>query len=426
MNRHKTVFDVEYGREDKAHLAKELDIKEDTKMLLRTFNTEIFEPWKSEISLITDTEIKDLLDRTQNERQRLKRRGIQVWLSPKVLACVASFVLVCTLAVLFMNGQGTNTGTGNGNGAPSNAGEFRGAPGGESTALGTLRAEVEKNLEPLAYLVDVQGSVEIRRGQKTITELASCEVLYVGDILALKSAAKVKVMYEDSFFDVAGPGEYQIALPTPLKIEANNMRGIVEPSFTTRGAGYANPVKTIALAPKTLIAQIVAPVTRAGDDAIAVYSPKGVLYGNTPNIHIGGDSAATYTVAVLNLTGETVGKPIQLKGNTSVAWSALSPTPLETDEIYSLKVTQNGKIVNDANNANFWLLSDEERQYLADNLKRFDKIENQEARDFFKANALYMSGCYTEARPIAVKLWQQHKDNNLYANLVKLCDKALK
>ena len=423
MKSHKTVFDHGFPQEDLTYLAKELQLKQrkESKMLLRAYSTEIFEPRDGEIPNATMSEIDALMTKTQKARKRIKgNQRILSFVSPKLLAYAASVIIVCSLAFFLVNKPTAETGTGIAQNTPFDGGKFRGGNHGDNSAV--LVAENDPKLEPLAYLVDAQGQIEIKRSQKTIQPTTSCEVLYAGDVVALKEQAKAKVMYEDAFFDITGEAEYQIASPSPLKVAAGNMRQVIEPSFTTRGAGYTNPVKTVALPPKMLLAQIVAPVTRDGKESINVYSPKGASFTKAPQIHIGGDSASTYTVEVLDLAGDTIGKPIQLKGNSTAPWSAITSSPLEQDEIYSLKVTMNGKIVNDANNSNFWLVSKEDADRIQEALARFDKLDSQEAKEFFKANTLFVNGCYAETRALALKLTRANPQNHLFSSLVNLCN----
>lgn len=426
MKAHKTVFDKGFFQEDADFLTDDVKGKKtkDTKVWLRIYNTEIFEPCANELAPSDSLEIRKLMDLTQGTR-RLLRGGIHFsFFTTRLFAFAASIALVCSLGIFFFSNQ-FDSGNGSSVGKEKfPIGEFRGSRGTNAPPPTNSNME-ETHLEPLAYLVDVQGDVVIKREQSFTPATNSCEVLYVGDIVALTGAAKAKVMYEDSFFDVIAPNEYQIASPSPLKVEVDNMRKIVEPSFTIRGAGYTNQVKTIALPPRMLLAQIVAPITRDGEDTIMIYSPRGATFGNNPQIFIGGDNTSTYVVTVKDLAGDTCGKPIPVMGKTSVAWSAISSKLLQLDEIYTLEVKLNDKIVNDANDSTFWLVPEEEAEKINDAFKRFSKLESQEAKLFFKANTLYLNGCYAEARAIAVELSTEHQMNRLYANLIKLCDKAL-
>ena len=432
MSGYKTIFDREFRNEDKEFLSdKILDGQSGGKgMLLRAYSTEIFEPNTGEMEAATLDECSLFLQATAETRKRMSSKSFFRRHLGRILACAASLAIVGVCMAVFLKGTPKGGAIAKG-GSSSNISGFRGSSGGvqPTSALGTSDNQqtgpVQSLQEPLAYLVDVTGNVAIKRGSSSAKAESGCEVLYAGDLLSLDINATAKVMYEDSFFDIIGPNEYQIASPSPLKIEADNERRPVEPSFTTRGAGVLNNVKTMAIAPKNLLVQIVAPVTRAGSNLIPIFSPHGASFTSKPAISIGGDSGKTYLISILDLTGSTVGKPISLKGNSSVEWKTLSSKPLQEDEIYAVRVTCDGKIVNDANNSNFWLMSKEDSQRLMDDIKRFDKLESPEAKEFFKANALYMNGCYSEARAIAMKLTNTTPNNPLYANLVKLCNNAM-
>ena len=84
----------------------------------------------------------------------------------------------------------------------------------------------------------------------------------------------------------------------------------------------------------------------------------------------------------------------------------------------------NGKIVNDTNNASFWLLSSEEKEKVSVALKYVSSIKSIPEKQFFQANAFYMNGCYAESFLILENA--STTENNLMKQLLKLCKISLK
>ena len=428
MTKCKTCFDRIFRKEEISFLSEEIIDKqrEESRMLLRTYNTEIFDPKQEELPSVTKSEFNKFINRTANIRRKKDQKIILSFQYKYLMACAASLAIVCCM-YFFFTSNNKYFAPENISDNPLNTDVFRGQNGNMpiyQTLSGDAQSSsaVENNVEPLAYLVDTNGNVIIKRGASFRTVNTSCEILNKGDIVSLEGESTVKIMYEDAFFDLAGPSEYQIARSSPLKMGVGNSRQIIEPSFTVRGAGYVDPANTLVIAPKSLIGMIDVPVTRTTGEYIEVFSPRGATFSHTPSITIGGDDNNTYVISVLDFTGDVCGRPMQIMGHSSIAWNEITDEPLHQDEMYSIIVTSNGKIVNDANNAFFWLISSAESERISDVIKHVAEIESTEARCFFNANALYMNGCYAEAREIALKLEQK---NQIYANFVKLCNNAL-
>ena len=91
------------------------------------------------------------------------------------------------------------------------------------------------------------------------------------------------------------------------------------------------------------------------------------------------------------MEGTVIGRPITIAGCTQKDWKDFSAPPIVEDEIYTLRVQLNGKIVNDTNNASFWLLSSEEKEKVSVALKYVSSIKSASERDFFRANSGYQS-----------------------------------
>ena len=176
--------------------------------------------------------------------------------------------------------------------------------------------------------------------------------------------------------------------------------------------------------PVTLLAQIIPPTTRAGDADVQIFSPCGACYGKCPRLGITGNSNSVYEVSVIDMEGSRIGGGVNVRGGTTVDGNDLFTTAIEEDEIYTIRVTLNGKTVNELSASTFWLVGNAERTKIDAALKSISSLSSDRAKDFFTANVLYANGCHSEAYLLARKLYDTEK-NMLYENLLKLCSKAL-
>lgn len=386
-------------------------------MILRRYNTMIFEPERKELEQPMVSEIDSLMKKTKHIRPNAYK--IKDIFSIRIFAYAASFAVVCILAFQIFNTKSTSDVTS----SPEQyiPTQMRGGKSVGAIAVpGSTREE-----SPLAYLVDIQGVIKVSSKMKQEKTPASCEVLFSGDIVVLSSGASAKIMYSDAIFEIAGPQKYQVENPNPTIFMSEQTRGkAIDPVMTTRGNHLGtNNTPSIVMPPKTLMASIIAPITRAGD-SINVYSPKGASYTDKPIIKIGGDPQQKYIVSILDMEGTVVGKPITIAGCTQKDWKDFSAAPIVEDEIYTLRVQLNGKIVNDTNNASFWLLSSEEKEKVSVALKYVSSIKSLQEKQFFQANAFYMNGCYAESFLILEN--SSKSENYLIKQLLKLCKISLK
>ena len=392
------------------------DIKnlEAVEMILKQYNTMIFDPERKELEPPVMSEIDNLMKKTKHIRPA--SYTFKCIFNMKNLAFAASFLVACVLAFQLYNTQTTsNSDGGSKDFIPT---QMRGGSKG-AVAVPTDK----KNEQPLAYLVDITGEIKITtRGGKSP---ASCEVLFNNDIVILSAGASAKIMYSDAIFDIAGPQKYQVLSPNPTIFQSAQVRGkAIDPVLTTRGNHLGtNNTPSIVMPPKTLMATVVAPITRAGD-SINVYSPKGASFTDSPVIKIGGDSKQTYIVSILDMEGTVIGKPVAIAGCSQKNWKEFSSAPIVEDEIYTVRVQLNGKIVNDTNNSSFWLLSSLEQERVSIALKYVSSIKSTSERDFFRANAFYMNGCYSEAFLLLEN--KKNAENQLMKQLLKLCKISLK
>lgn len=421
MKKFETIFD-KHSREDDLNLLKNDKSSQDeekTKMLLRRYNTEIFEPDIRDLNCPGQREIDMIMAKTKS----LRPSNSHNFFSIRYFAYAASFLIVCglTFSVLKTNYTEKNM-SGSGPSGTSNN-QFRGvAPVAPATP-----AKDKKDSEPLAYLVDMQGKIEIVRQGGKKNAPSSCEVLCKGDVVVLADKAKAKVMYSDAFFNVSGPMQYKIEDPDPVAVSQNNdVVKRLKPTITTRGMHWGlNTTPPIVMPPRTLLASAVTPITRAGIDGISVFSPKGASFTDKPIVRIGGDPNLTYTVSILDLEGTVIGKAVTMTGKKQRPWSDFCALPIVENEIYTLQVLQNGKIVNDVSNALFWLLSKSEQEKVSVALKYVDSVESEQERAFLRASAFYMNGCYAEAYAIAEWLLGKKTQNSLYSNFTRMCKVCL-
>ena len=410
----KTIFDLTMNNVEKEKIA----------MLLHRYNTEIFDPEDKELAVVNPDEIEILMRKTCNNYpfSQAKNKG---FLRRKVLIYAASMFITCGLLFVILE---CNSKTGKLN----NVGENTSPPSeqfrGFTPCIGgnTLTTVSSPKQIPLAYLVDVRGNITISRNQQQSFAPTFCEVLYQNDHIILAEDAKAKIMYEDAFFNVFGPKQYVITKPNPATVESNGETRQLEPELTTRGHawGQAN-VPALVMPPRTLMVQVTTPITRAGE-SIPVYSPKGLSFSNTPAIKIGGDSNTTYVVSILDIENSVIGRSVEVKGKSLHQWSEFCSTPIVEDEIYSIRITHNGKIVNDNNDSSFWLLAKGQSTQISNIMKFLSSIEAESERLFLKANVLYWNGCYSEALLIMEKLQIPAKEKQLYENLLNRCKNELK
>lgn len=408
-----TIFDRQFREEDLKLLdsGTQTMIKEETKMLLRKYNTEIFEPDIRELFIPSSGEIDSLMEKTAAARPG---RRTFPW---RILALAASIMVVCGIAFFVVHDGGKGEiGTQEQGPVPQTV--FR----GQSPTTAVMPPKSNEKKEPLAYLADFRGTVKIQRsGQTDITPSGACEVLYADDIVSLDANAGAKMIYSDAFFEIKGMGQYRVQTPDP--VSADDRTATPKVLFRGQpGSGGGNMV----VPPSTMLAAVVAPITRAKGDNVAVYSPRGASFTATPEVRIAGDPSQTYEVCVLDLEGKIVGKSVSMRGGASVPWKTISDTPLAEDEIYHLRIRCGGKIVNDQNESSFWRLSGAERENLMTALRQVDSIQAEATRLFFRANALYMNGCHSEAYAIVDDLLQKNPNVKFYVQLKVLCKISLK
>lgn len=421
MKKFETIFD-KHSREDDLNLLKNDKSSQDeekTKMLLRRYNTEIFEPDIRDLNCPGQCEIDMIMEKTKSLRPSNGRNSFSI----RYFAYAASFLVVCGLSFSVLKTNYTEKNMpGAGPSGTTNT-QFRGG-----APVATVASEKDKKeSEPLAYLVDMQGKIEIVHQDGKKNAPSSCEVLYKGDVVVLADKAKAKVMYTDAFFNVSGPMQYKIEEPDPVTVSQNNAAAKrLEPTITTRGMHLGlNTTPPIVMPPRTLLVSAVTPITRAGGEGIDVYSPKGASFTNKPVVRIGGKPNLVYTVSILDLDGSVIGKAVTMMGKSQRSWSDFCGFPIVENEIYTLQVLQNGKIVNDVNNALFWLLSKPEQEKVSVALKYVDSVESEQERAFFRASAFYMNGCYAEAYAIAERLQGKKTQNSLYSNFTRMCKVCL-
>ena len=419
MKKPSTIFDKQFCKEDVQLLKSDKNTagKENKDMLLRQYNTEIFDPEFKELEKPLPREIELLIQKTRMNKNPIP--FLRRWSgATKIFALAASLVIVCGL-VFFASRIGDNS-----THDPSFSPDYRVRGQNVPPVAGVGAAVPDKKECLLAYLVDIQGKVKVVRSQKEIVP-TSCEILYKDDVVVLAAGAKAKIMYEDAFFDVAGAKEYRIQAPDPV-IQENGKATAqrMEPTITTRGRhlGLSN-VPSMIMPPRTLLAAVVTPITRAGNKTVAIYSPRGASYTDRPVLKIGGDPQKTYTVTIFE-DGEVIGKPVNIKGQMVMPWSAISDAPIKDidDAGYEVMVQCDGKIV--INNSAFWRLSKKDREKLDAALKYFDSVTSVQDRYFLHANALYASGCYSEA----IILIEEKKLTEVpfFEKIKRNCEKNLK
>ena len=380
-------------------------------MLLRKYNTEIFEPDIRELRTPSSSEIDLLMKRTATARPGRR------FFSWHILALAASVMVVCGITFFVMHsGSKGIIGSHGSSQVPQTT--FRGQT---PATVGVMPKNDEKKM-PQAYLADIQGAVKIRRsGQVDLLPSGACEILYVGDIVILEAGAKAKMIYEDAFFGIEGAGQYLVQAPDP--VSTDNKSTTPKILGTTRGLlGMTN--NNMVVPPRTMLAAVVAPITRANGSDVAIYSPRGASFSDTPAIKIAGDTAKIYEVCVLDLEGKVVGRPINMRGGSMIPWAKISNIALADDEIYHLTIRCGGKIVNDQNESTFWRLSGTDCENLKTTLRQVDSIQTETTKIFFRASALYMNGCHSEAL-LLVEGIQNYKDDQLCRQLHALCLKAL-
>ena len=401
----------------------ELDAEErKIAMLLNQYATDIFDPLEGELSPADETTISLLMKRTEFIRRVAStRRKWHAWLKPIAAAAVVA-VAFASVLIVSNNNDATQ--------APNSQGEFKMRGGGEIQAV--IPAEVhgkkggKEGKSPLAYLVDMQGSISVSRGGLSEKVTSSCELMSDGDILEMGTNAKAKLMYEDAMFNVSGPMHYRICAPNPVALDGEKKDSQLNPQLTTRGAHLGlGGDNALVIPPVTLLAQIIPPTTRAGDADVQVFSPNGACYGKCPRLGMTGDSNSVYEVSITDMDKNIVVQGVKVRGGATIEGSRLFADVLEEDEIYSIRVKLNGKIVNEVSASTFWLVGKDERAKIDVALKSISSLSSGRAKDFFTANVLYANGCHSEAYLLARKLHDAEKGNVLYENLLKLCSKVL-
>lgn len=393
-------------------------------MLLGKYATDIFDPHEGELVPVDETTISLVMKRTAFARFVVR---IGAWWQPWMNRLAAAAVVVVAFASIWLVSDKHESFEKNGLGD-----EFRMRGGETISAAATAEGNKQKNdtkkeeRTPLAYLVDMQGSISVSRGGQSVKVTSSCELMSDGDVLEMGSGAKAKLMYEDAMFDVSGPMHYRVTAPNPVVLNGEKKDLQLNPQLTTRGAHLGlGGDNALVIPPVTLLAQIIPPTTRAGDAVVQVFSPCGACYGKYPSLGITGDSNSVYEVSVTDMEGSRIGGRVNIHGGTTVDGKDLFTNAIEEDEIYTIRVTLDGKIMNELSTSTFWLIGNAERKKIEIALNHISSLASDSAKDFFTANVLYSNGCHSEAYLLARKLHGEEKENRLYENMLKLCSKAL-
>ena len=402
----------------------ELDAEErKIAMLLNQYAIDIFDPLEGELLPVDEAMISLLMKRTAFIRFVAKTRlKWHPWFKHLSAAAVAIVAFASVLLVLDNNDVTQE---------PNSQAAFKMRGGGAIQAVISAEDHGKKNGKedkaPLAYLVDTQGSISVSRGGQSEQVTSSCEVMSDGDVLEMGADAKAKLMYEDAMFDISGPMHYRVTAPNPVVLDGEKKDSQINPQLTTRGAhlglGGGN---ALVIPPVTLLAQVIPPTTRAGDAAVQVFSPNGACYVKCPSLGITGDSNSVYEVSVSDMDKNLVVQSVKVRGGATIGGADAFAAALEEDEIYSVRVKLNGKIVNELSTSTFWLVGNAERTKIDAALKSISSLSSGQAKDFFTANVFYANGCYSEAYLLACKLHDAENENMLYENMLKLCSKHLK
>lgn len=403
----------------------ELDSEErEIIMLLDKYATDIFDPLESELAPVSEATISLIMKRTEFARFAA-RIGVwrQLWMNRLAVAAAMLVAFASFWLVLDNHDASRDNGLGDG---------FRMRGGETILAVATAEGNKQKNdakkeeWSPLAYLVDMQGSISVSRGGQSEKVTSSCELMSDGDVLEMGSDAKAKLMYEDAMFDVSGPMHYLVAAPNPVVLNGEKKDSQINPQLTTRGAHLGlGGDNALVIPPVALLAQIIPPTTRAGDAVVQVISPRGACYGKHPSLGITGDSNSVYEVSIADMDNNIVVQGVKVLGGAMVDGAAVFADALEADELYTVRVKLNGKMVNEVSASTFWLVGDAERTKIENKLNHISTLASTSTKDFFTANVLYSNGCHSEAYLLARKLHDNEKGNDIYANLLKICSKAL-
>lgn len=278
--------------------------------------------------------------------------------------------------------------------------------------------------EPLAFLSDIQGKMQIERDGKKIDLEGSCEALYKDDVIVPGKDGEAKIVFPDAIYDVRYPAQFRVQFASVRRLEGGKASEAKPITRSIRSA-YGTEDETVSalIPPKELVANVVPAITRATEEVI-VYSPKGQLFGDSPELLINGIADRTYE-ATLRKDGKQIGKAVPIRPGQFVSFAAFEAGKLQPDEIYELHIKFNGKIVNDPTGGSFYLMDEADRKKIEAAEKRFDSVKNNTSAMFFKANILYKKECFAETRVLAEKLVKAEPDNSLYRNLLKLANKAL-
>lgn len=391
-------------------------------MMLNQYATDIFDPLQGELASVDEATVSLLMRRTAFIRLAAK---IRLKWQPWVKHLVAAAVVVMAFASVFWVSYNNDT--------PQEFNpkrEFKMRGGGEIPAMISAgdneKKEGEEDKAPAAYLVDMQGSISVSRGGQSEKVISSCELLKDGDVLEVGAGAKAKLMYEDAIFDVSGPMHYRVSAPNPVALDGEKKGAQINPLLTTRGSHLGlGGGSALVIPPVTIIAQVIPPTTRAGDADVQVFSPNGACYAKCPSLGITGDSNSVYEASVSDMDKNIVVQSVKVRGGATIGGADVFAVALEEDEIYSVRIKFNGKIVNEVSTSTFWLVGNAERTKIDVALKSISSLSSDRAKDFFTANVFYANGCYSEAYLLARKLHDAEKGNMLYENLLKLCSKAL-
>ena len=278
--------------------------------------------------------------------------------------------------------------------------------------------------DPVAFLSDIQGGIKIKRQGKEFSIESSCEALYKDDVVIPSERAEGKIVFPEAIYDVKHPSVFKVMLAGINRISGSNSSEAQPITRSIRSAYGPEDENVSALVlPKDLVANVIPAITRATEEVI-VYSPKGQLFSDVPDLLIKGITNRPYEASLVK-DGKILGITVTVKSGEIIPFSAFSAGKLKGDEMYEIRIKFNGKIVNDPAGGSFYLMDDAERKAVSHANKSFGSLKNGNSVMFFAANILYKKECYSEVRVMAEKLVKSEPQNILYQNLLKLANKAL-
>ena len=283
--------------------------------------------------------------------------------------------------------------------------------------------------EPVAFLSDISGEICLERAGKLKKVESSCEAVYPDDILVSGKDGSGKIVYDTAIFDLRPDSRYKIGddgisraaggsaaggSPVGDQAQQRGVRGNFEP---VRKSGEA-----AAMVPAMLVAAVVPGITRAAEE-LPVYSPKSQVFSDDPLLFFGGANDIVYDVTLL-VNEKPAGKTIKTTAQKGVPFTSFGVGKMKEDEVYSLAIRKNGKIMNDVGGSGFYLMERSERERLQKQISSLS-FSSERSRMFYTANLYYKNECYAEAGLLARRLSLAEPGNRIYANLLKLSRKAL-